>query len=353
MKMPKMFYIDGLDGSGKKTISLMVKKKLEDEFNQKVFVFDPPFYDTPTGKIVEEYLYDGYKGFRDRKLASLLYTTDRAVFLREHFDEMFSGDYDVILMNRGMLSSFFFNTTLEAQSREDDVHLWHRTLSDEHVRLNTEHTLFTFNYGGDTSSVLLDDIRSWLVVRYDDPRWKAVEYVYNYIRTMVLREHAQMLFELEVRPWWFLDDHSGLKMPFVDVPTIVLMPEKSTSFCENNVAHRRKGSGKGNDRNEQSGFLGAVHENIDYIKRHYHDIFGATRFRFWDMSRVIDTIDELWPGVPPVPIHQLPMPVHINYPMSAFSFDIVYTTELHGDMEIQRDLSDIFSAAWGYVKEIL
>lgn len=121
---PKLLCIDGTDGSGKATTVAAIKKVLE-ERGERLTVVDPPFYEENSGKMVTEYLTGGYGDWRDRSISSMLYSVDRNMFYRTHFDEIFkSGKYDTVLYDRNWLSNIFFQTTLVAHDLETTRRLY-------------------------------------------------------------------------------------------------------------------------------------------------------------------------------------------------------------------------------------
>ena len=115
--------IDGVDGSGKNTVSSKIQENLESK-GYDVIRISPPFYDTPTGKIVSDYLHDQYGGINDRWMISQLYSYDRNMWMKDHFDLFTTPDYRyysnnpkrVFLYNRNWISNLLYQTTLSFQT---------------------------------------------------------------------------------------------------------------------------------------------------------------------------------------------------------------------------------------------
>ena len=63
--------IDGIDGSGKSTVTQFVKERLI-MMGYKVITIEPPFYDTVSGSLVTDYLRNGYGDIRDRYICTSL-----------------------------------------------------------------------------------------------------------------------------------------------------------------------------------------------------------------------------------------------------------------------------------------
>lgn len=358
MKLPRIICIDGLDGSGKKTISEMLRRYIQSEHHKSVYIFDPPFYLTPTGKIVQDYLYNGYGEIRDRILASLLYTVDRTMHLKAHFQHMMEHDY--IIMNRSMLSNLFFNTSLRSQSQEDDWGMDHCPNTVDGIPLGIAHSRYhvTLDPNEEPSIMQLNDIHNWLkITNRDNPAHEPLREIYHYIRTMLIRDHANLLYELEVRPWWVHnpDNVDEDYLPFANVMNFVLLPMDSIGFCIQNVSHRREEDGSGNDRNERSSsFLSSVRENIMYISYNFETIFGSNKFAYWGSGRVWRMIDQFCNFKdPPIPYREIPMtPVQFTYPEKAFRFQTVYTTKMKEGVEVQRDIDAIFVDILGNILHV-
>jgi len=78
MNKGKFIVIDGADGSGKKTQTDLLIKKLKSQ-KKKAVMFDFPQYDKFFGKLVKRYLSGEFGGLNevDAHLASVLYAADR------------------------------------------------------------------------------------------------------------------------------------------------------------------------------------------------------------------------------------------------------------------------------------
>ena len=105
--MPKLINLEGLDATGKHTVAIELQKILKD--CGSVCLTDFPVYDTPTGKMVKEFLNGNVIGdpkIVDGNIGSLYYTVDRITFFRQHLEELAKADF--IISDRSYLSNFIF-----------------------------------------------------------------------------------------------------------------------------------------------------------------------------------------------------------------------------------------------------
>lgn len=96
--------IEGTDGSGKATQTKLLQKTLEKQ-GKEVFVIDFPQYETPTGKVIQSYLYGkfGDPTLVSPKDASMFYAADRWASARKIRKALDSGK--IVIADRYMLSN--------------------------------------------------------------------------------------------------------------------------------------------------------------------------------------------------------------------------------------------------------
>lgn len=110
-KLKRIIQLEGVDAVGKSLISKRLKEIYKEEKGYDVFTLHFPVYDSPTGKIVKEFLNGKLVGNPvdvDPITASLYYTADRLTYFRNN-PQIFT-DYDVLIFDRSYMSNFFFQT---------------------------------------------------------------------------------------------------------------------------------------------------------------------------------------------------------------------------------------------------
>lgn len=110
-KLKHIIQLEGVDAVGKSLISNRLKEIYRAEKKYDVFTLHFPFYDSPTGKIIKEFLNGKLVGNPvdvDPITSSLYYTADRLTCFRNN-PQIFT-DYDVLIFDRSYMSNFFFQT---------------------------------------------------------------------------------------------------------------------------------------------------------------------------------------------------------------------------------------------------
>jgi hypothetical protein len=303
----RILCIDGVDGCGKGTITQLILKRLTEE-GHSVAVIEPPFYNTNTGKAVSEYLTKGYGCIKDRRVASMLYSNDRNMYYREHFDEIFtSGKYDIVLYNRNWLSNIFFQTTVVCQSPEDtsvilgepykiqthalgnfisaSLPILHTFCSDVYRDLVDSKTLELLGTDAEGVQKLYEDHREQYTRLVD---------IYNDLRSQMVRQMVKLMYDTEIAPWGIVEDN--VTYPFVDFSicrNVVLTPaanERCLKYVHDNLMKRYEGDATKMDRNEQSAnYLLAVIENIHWIQKHFKEIFFQRRYSSTELGQYVIT----------------------------------------------------------------
>lgn len=122
MKKPMIINIEGVDGTGKNTISQELKKRFE-KSGKKVLNLSFPDYNAYMGESIRRYLDGNLLGDPikvDPINASLLYTVNRRIVLESIDDFM---DMDVVIFDRSYMSNFFFQASKYVNKNSDDVNL--------------------------------------------------------------------------------------------------------------------------------------------------------------------------------------------------------------------------------------
>ena len=281
-KVPTMILIDGLDGSGKNTISTQMRNILTDA-GYRVFKLDSPDYDSPAGQMVMDYLTKGYGQIKDRSITSLYYTLDRQNYLRDHFDEIFRAEpgYDFIIANRWTLSSLLYQTTVLPQKPAYSLQCTHQATTsdagDNLPRSGRTYTIHT-NHGLRVHNYNLEELYHkvhWMDLHDPhSPEHDELTYVMNHVRAQLVREHANLLYRLEMMPWWIERDGKSY-VPFANFRSIVLVPDMGT--VRKNLLKRAGDDEEKLDQNEtNTNFLKSVAENIHWIHAHESLIFAYT-----------------------------------------------------------------------------
>lgn len=380
---PEIICIDGTDGTGKSTMSQAIGDILTKEFGKKVRVISPPFYDTLPGKMVYEFLHKGWKDIKDRRVLSAFYSNDRNWWLREHFEELMFSGVDYVITNRWALSNVLHNTTLFIPEKSVDkptgIHsLCHDTMTSMPQAVPTSHwgRYYHINIPANLASQMPKDFvlqcatklftlgeiyrlcDSYQDFSYVDmgpdqkaPNptwefWRVLRLTADYIRAMIIREHCNFIYDLEIAPWW-IQGVDGLYMPFANINTVVLNSGDS-AINRNNLKKRYNGDEKKMDINEESvNYQDAVIENVNWIYQHQdfladmgmlQDVLAQVHYQNLGTPYLIDPIDMM-------PIEPM------KYPHYAFYFKQVPTwaEEMVGPNEghiVQRDKNNVLDDVW-------
>ena len=282
--MYSIITIDGVDGSGKNTVSGEIQKILEDR-GYEVIRISPPFYDTPTGAIVSDYLHDRYGGVNDRWMISQLYSYDRNMWMRDNFHLFTTSNYRyfnsdskrIFLYNRNWISNLLYQTTLELQT--DGTR---DTIFDPYIAaINNAGSTFFFNlkmagrwYYGDFA----DPFKSFFSKRTISKTALHSLMTLNRLDRMIHMIHN--LYGMEIAPWKSInrvvDDDKWSDMFPVDfvqaadhVINVVLTPyNRGLHVIYDNMGKRYGGDSSKLDLNEKSEvYMASVIENIHWINR--------------------------------------------------------------------------------------
>ena len=110
-----LFVIDGIDCSGKQTVSRILTEKIKNNITEKVKNISFPDYDRPSGQCVRSYLNGDYIDDENERLPilySTLYAIDRGLFFRSKCDDgrsmlqKLNDDYRFIIADRYTTSNF-------------------------------------------------------------------------------------------------------------------------------------------------------------------------------------------------------------------------------------------------------
>lgn len=295
--------IDGIDGSGKSTVTQFVKERLI-MMGYKVITIEPPFYDTVSGSLVTDYLRNGYGDIRDRYIASMYYSFDRNMWMRDHFTETFIDPDNwmryrndsnlIILYTRNWLSNIFFQTTPIAQSAQDDIkvmgHYYTMIENDEGTTI------------GLSLPVMYDILQEIKINGGRSDRYKIsnfrtirrIQTLYRVARAYMVRSMIMDVYTMEIRPWHAylpkeVSEARGtdpmMEFDIIDaadsVCNIVLAPhiaKNSVDILRNNLMKRYNGDDTKMDRNEANReYMASVLENIHWINKHFGRILGKER----------------------------------------------------------------------------
>lgn len=297
IKYPKVYIIDGTDGCGKKTITSKIVSILEND-GHKVGLIEPPFYESPTGQIIRDYLFNGYGDITDRRIASQLYAVDRNMWMKDHFKEYFlSNRYDVIIYNRSWISNLIHQTTIKAQTLQDttemglyiDFFRYRIYLSDiaqffyELDKISDAETIIRIRDKGIPRRISMPSIgNAWTVkqilgfITSDHSEFTDAEII-SALRDAYFKARVKMIYDsmlidyLEEIDTWRLPEEVG-KVPFTSLiaaTPIILTPQCSNldiKVIDQNLNKRYDGDESKKDRNEiNMRYQAAVVENIHYL----------------------------------------------------------------------------------------
>lgn len=296
--------IDGIDGAGKSTVAQFIKERLI-MMGYHVVTIEPPFYDTPSGKIVEDYLRHGYDDIRDRMVASMLYSFDRTMWMKENFGSTFINPENyfeytkdqklIVLYTRNWLSNIFFQTTPIAQTPVDSYrvmgHVFGTVLNEdgEEIRLTLprmHEILQELRVCGGVSEHY--NIRNFKSIR-------TIQTLYRRQRALFVKNMMRDVYMMDIMPWHaclpeaVVEErypktlHYFNEVDFVQaaesVCNIVLAPHMantSVDILRQNMIRRYKGDETKMDRNEANReYLDSVLENIHYIHRNFDRIMST------------------------------------------------------------------------------
>lgn len=296
--------IDGIDGAGKSTVAQFLRERLI-MMGYHVVMIEPPFYNTPSGQIVEHYLRNGYGDIRDRTVASMLYSFDRNMWMKEHFTETFINPENwfeytndkklIILYTRNWLSNIFFQTTPIAQTPADSTHLMGHVFSSVSNELGNvvELTLPVMHE-------ILQEIKvcGGVSERYHIRNFRAIRHIqtqYRLQRALFVKNMMRDVYQMDITPWHARMPKDVAEERFPQVPSffheydfvaaadnvcnIVLAPHMANTSVEilrQNMIRRYKGDETKLDRNEANReYMDAVLENIHWIHRNFDRIMGT------------------------------------------------------------------------------
>lgn len=380
---PEIICIDGTDGTGKTTMSQAVCDILTTKFGKKVKVISPPFYETLPGKMVWEFLHKGWGDIKDRKVLSSFYSNDRNWWLRDHFQELMFSGYDYVITNRWALSNLIHNTTLRVPEGSSGSKipnmkfLAHDTMTNTPNAVPSSHwgRLYHINIPANLAPYLPQEFilkcasqiftlgeiydlcntyQDFSVTNFGEKDttpnhtyeyWRVLRLTADYIRAMIIREHANFIYELEIMPWW-VQMPDGLYMPFANINSVVL---NSGDYEINraNLKKRYAGDSAKMDINEASkSYQEAVIENVSWLYQHQD---FATEIGM--LSDVLTAIHYPNVGTPYLidPIDMMPIEP-IKYPAQAFWFEEVPTWCIEksedGDKVVQRSKIAVLEDVW-------
>ena len=338
--------IDGVDGSGKNTVSARVQKILEDR-GYDVIRISPPFYDTPTGKIVSDYLHDQYGGINDRWMISQLYSYDRNIWMKNHF-QLFTGpDYRyyrnysrlIFLYNRNWISNMLYQTTLNLQTDSDRDNIFDPYIAAIH--LSGTDLFFNLKMAGE-----------WYYGDFAKPYSQffdkkaigktALRSLMTLNRLDRLNHMIHNLYEMEIAPWKAINriqtnDRWSNMFPidFVEVASnvinVVLTPyNRGLHVIYDNMNQRYDGDTSKLDLNERSEvYMASVIENIHWISK------------AWDMpSEVLKRHQSLVKRFfrePDAQIFETNIIPLSEKEKRAFQYDIIHTTDFDTNEQLSVD----------------
>ena len=333
MKKPIVLTIDGIDGSGKATITERIIDHIRDS-GHSVTSVSFPNYLSPTGQAISEYLGNGYDQSNNRTAAATLYSADRNRYWMNNFWRLFgSGGYDYIVLNRNWMANIFFHTALltakatELNAVEQKYKLsywmpamtlaeWYHLLkaagmimtdrlwSEQYIRdfidsLPTETSLDGARIGINggmkrtfdkklTAYEYLTKVSMTANVEFPNSaaengfevksiehplvheNWMGILQAYKMNRINTVCIMMLTMFQSEIMPWFGNEDF--------EFRTVVLSssrPSHSQQLFRKNLLKRYNRDASKLDVHEQSGdYLGSVVENVAFIKENLSEILS-------------------------------------------------------------------------------
>lgn len=341
--MYSIITIDGVDGVGKTTVSSYIKIFLENR-GFEVEVISPPFYETPMGKIVKDYLQTGFGDIRDRLVASQLYAMDRNLWMKENFHKFLSKEnskfFDiqskkVFLYNRNWISNLFYQTTIGYQSDEDQekMDFPRTTVGLSCMRMTELHEIFTSEKG-------YPDI--------PEDRLIALKALYLYDRAADANRMIRNLYEMEIAPWYGIQD---LNLKWVDFVTaakhvvnLVLTPDaEAYQILYSNLMKRYQGDTSKMDRNEKSqSYMVSVIENIHWLKMYWELVTGENQIGIHQLEIDLSSIPNFSRSYSNI----IPLNERIR---RAFQYDIIHTNQSNDTSQLP--ISQVVDLVEGKIKE--
>ena len=293
---PKILWLDGLDGTGKATMTDMLREQIH-LAGKKVAIMDFPRYEERTGRLVKDYLTSGYGCIQDRSLAAILYSVDRTMELRERFDELFTpGNYDYIVSNRFAMANLICQTTMYVPTVTDQegVLTPRKPLMNRFRTIPSNHTTY-FIEGTDEDNPLRyeftlygmhdyvngnKDVLDIVLERDREVVGGCIEQIYPILRYSLINDMANLLYRIEIEPWVATDGNGIQYMPFADIDYVILTSDTPKALQEN-MLNRYSGHEDEMDAHERNAqYMLSMAENVDFIHRNYDDIF-------WNFSKII------------------------------------------------------------------
>ena len=332
MTKPIVLTIDGIDGSGKATITERIIDHIRDSGHSVTSVSFPDYL-SPTGQAVSEYLGNGYVQSNNRIAAATLYSADRNRYWMNNFRRLFGGDYEYVVLNRNWMANILFQTSLltakatELNAVEQKYKLsywmpamtlaeWYHLLkaagmittdrlwSEQYIRdfidslpanasidgarigLNDgmkrafDKKLTAYEYlttASMTANIMFPNsaAENGIEVKtVDHPiiheNWKDILQAYKMNRINVVRIMMLTMFQSEIAPWFENDNF--------EFRTVVLSssrPSHSQQLFRKNMLKRYNGDASKLDVHEQSSdYLGSVVENATFIKENMSEILS-------------------------------------------------------------------------------
>lgn len=341
--MYSIITIDGVDGVGKTTVSSYIKTFLENR-GFDVEVISPPFYESHMGKIVKDYLQTGFGDIHDRLVASQLYAMDRNLWMKENFHKFLSREnskfFDtkskkVFLYNRNWISNLFYQTTVDYQSDEDRERMdFPRTMVSDLfcLRMSELRKIFTSEKNPDIQ----------------EDKLIALKALYLYDRAADANRMIRNLYDMEIAPWYAIQDLSFKWVDFVtaasNVINLVLTPDaEAYQILYTNLMKRYQGDSSKMDRNERNQtYMVSVIENIHWLKMYWNLVTGETLEGIHqleiDMS-VIPNFSRSYSNI--IPLNERVC--------RAFQYDIIHTNQ--PDDINQLPIGQVVELVEGKIKE--
>lgn len=360
---PKVYIIDGTDGCGKKTITSNIVSTMRNG-GYRVGLIEPPFYDTPTGQIIRDYLFNGYGDIADRRIASQLYAMDRNMWMKDHFREYFlSNRYDIIIYNRSWISNLIHQTTIKAQTLQDtsvmglhiDFFGYRLFMSDvaqffyELDAITDNETVINVANKGIKKKINMPVVgNAWTIkeligfICSDYPQITEGEIISS-LRNLYSKTRARMIHDsilinyLEEIDTWRLPEDVG-RVPFTSLiaaTPIILAPQCSEADIEvinQNLNKRYDRDASKKDRNEiNMEYQAAVVENIHYLNEFIQSIICLRN----DINRVMyDTVYGTTGTIRPIlsmnDVLKKTMVVQSNdTPITKVDYEVIYPYQFH------------------------